>query len=770
MAALPSSSTDPAGPPTAPGDAGAEPGDPRLAFRSALARYQTARLGAIIRLRGLESDAARPSTLAADITGQLDSPSVVSGLLAGLGAGSRQALSLFALTETSVWPLAGLSHALATLGVEPMSTILDLLDRGLLALDAAPDQQAIDDFTRRIEQGPLQSLHLRIHPSVPQTVRVARPEGKLTPAAGVVGQVRESDGLEPILRLGAIWQRVGIEPLRQTQQGALYKRDLERIEEDPVLSGAINDALQPLPLMPALWLSLARRVGLIHPDSTGDRLEAAGPDFWTENAVHLPQMIATSWLGLRDWGEWDHAPGESPDSGLSLAVLRPSVLLWLACLGDDEWVALDDLAEHLRAENPEWDRPSFRVESEAAPAPGRRGAAARPKTGLQVSRSSRGERLLRSLLLGAGYALGVVRAGEEKGSGRTVVQLTPLGRYVLAMGPPPPPRPTFEHFLFVQPNFEIIAYRQGLSPQLVGRLSWFAWWTRIGAALELKLTKESIVLGLEGGQTPEQMIEILTRHSQRPLPTLVPDAIGRWASRRERITFYTAATLIEFGSGPERDQALSAWEENDPKTFVPVADRFLLVESPQKIPTDRIGTKASRDYRHPPEKCVSVELDGITLALDPTRSDLLIDAELARIADELPAARTPSRGVASSPTARKYLVSATSMARARALGVSPSQIVDWFLRRTGEPPSPAIMLLLGSASLTPLTLNARRMLVLTTPTAALADGLLQHPATRDLLGDRLGPTAVTVPENQLDTLQGVLKELGIGLDISPQLG
>ena len=163
----------------------------------------------------------------------------------------------------------------------------------------------------------------------------------------------------------------------------------------------------------------------------------------------------------------------------------------------------------------------------------------RPRPGRDVAGAARGRGTVRSplaprvasgccacFLLGAGYALGLVRAGEEKGTGRTVVQLTPLGRYVLAMGPPPPPRPTFEHFLFVQPNFEIIAYRQGLTPQLVGRLSRFAWWTKIGAALELKLTQESIVLGLEGGQTPEQMLEILTRHSQRPLPTLVPTPSG----------------------------------------------------------------------------------------------------------------------------------------------------------------------------------------------------------------------------------------------------
>ena len=57
------------------------------------------------------------------------------------------------------------------------------------------------------------------------------------------------------------------------------------------------------------------------------------------------------------------------------------------------------------------------------------------------------------------------------------------------------------------------------------------------------------------------------------------------------------------------------------------------------------------------------------------------------------------------------------------------------------------------------------MLVLTTPTAELADGLLQHPATRDLLGDRLGPTAVTVSDDVLEALRSVLEELGISLDV-----
>ena len=134
----------------------------------------------------------------------------------------------------------------------------------------------------------------------------------------------------------------------------------------------------------------------------------------------------------------------------------------------------------------------------------------------QARTRRRGPRPSAAILLGPAYQLGLVRAAEEVPSGRRVVQLTPLGRYALALGPPPPPRPTFDHFLFVQPNFEIIAYRQGLTPSLIGQFSRFARWSQVGAALELKLTPDSVYRGLEGGLTTEAMLERLARHSPAP--------------------------------------------------------------------------------------------------------------------------------------------------------------------------------------------------------------------------------------------------------------
>src|SRR5262249_17858244 len=160
-----------------------------------------------------------------------------------------------------------------------------------------------------------------------------------------------------------------------------------------------------------------------------------------------------------------------------------------------------------------------------------------------------------------------------------------------------------------QPNYEVIAYRQGLTPPLVGRLSRFVRWSQIGAALELKLTRESVLLGLDGGLTAESMLETLSRHSQKPVPPVVVDAVRTWASRRERVTYYAAATLMEFGSRAERDQALKSWPESDSEPPTAVADRFLLVGDERTIPFDRFRLTGARDYRRPPEVCVTIDAD-----------------------------------------------------------------------------------------------------------------------------------------------------------------
>jgi len=705
----------------------------------------------------------RPAASADEITDYLDQPAAARALIARLSLGARLALCLFAVTESTSMRIAGLLHALGILGVQPVESVVELVDLGLLAIWFESELRSIDHFPTAVDRAWETPDLVFVHPGVASVTRTTKPDARLPGVVSAVSQVRESDGLELVLRLGALWQRVGFEPLRQTQQGVLYKRDRERIAEDPVLAAPFSDAFEPVNDPAAFLLALASRVGVIERDPTGERLLAAGTAFWEDNAVHLPQMIATGWMSLQQWQELG---GDAADRAEFAAVryLRTAVLLWLATLDDSEWVSMDDLAEHLSAVWPAWKRPFLTGEPVGSQSPKRKsGSRDRPRPPTLSARQPQEPDLLSLLLRGTAHSLGLVREAEDRSNRRRVVQLTALGRYVLALGPSPPPHPSFEHFLFVQPNFELIAYRQGLTNQLIGRLSRFAWWAQIGAALELKLTRESILHGLENGQTAATILETLRKHSQRPVPHNIEDAITNWAGRREHVTYYAAASLIEFNSRRERDLALTSWPASNCSEPIVVSDRFLLVEDEKSVPFDRLRQTSSRDYRRPPEICAMVEPDGVTVTLDPARSDLLVDAELVRFADELPSEPAVAEKQPGPPP-RRFVVTVESLRRGLSRGMTAAQVAEWYARRTGGEIPPAVRLLLAIRSSQVPTLQPVRILVLTLSSAELLDGLLQHPEIQPWLGDRLGPNSVTIADECVDPLQKALHGLGIRLD------
>src|SRR5208283_4842041 len=131
---------------------------------------------------------------------------------------------------------------------------------------------------------------------------------------------------------------------------------------------------------------------------------------------------------------------------------------------------------------------------------------------------------------------------------RWLVRLSPTGRWLLGLGETPPAAPLYPQTLLVQPNLEIIAYRQGLSPGLIAQLARFAAWKNLGAACLLQLQPESVYRALQAGQTFQSILQTLERHGTRALPPSVVDSLRTWADKRERITIYPSATLFEFAS------------------------------------------------------------------------------------------------------------------------------------------------------------------------------------------------------------------------------
>ena len=105
-----------------------------------------------------------------------------------------------------------MSLGLTALGLDPDEAIYPLLERGLLAMrDPSPPPN------------PSPAL-LLAHPAAIAAARTIPPEADGPRPVKKVRQVREADGLEPTLRMAAVWQRSS-RPLRQTQHGTFFSYD-----------------------------------------------------------------------------------------------------------------------------------------------------------------------------------------------------------------------------------------------------------------------------------------------------------------------------------------------------------------------------------------------------------------------------------------------------------------------------------------------------------------------------------------------------------------
>ena len=136
-------------------------------IRSALARYKGSRLAAIRLAQGLmpSADRLRPAGTAEEITEHLDQPAAVEALAARLPIGARLALSLFAVTEATAMPAAGLAHALGILGADAVASIVRLLELGLLAIEPNAELGPVDDLAEAMDRMGPARIQLR-RPSV----------------------------------------------------------------------------------------------------------------------------------------------------------------------------------------------------------------------------------------------------------------------------------------------------------------------------------------------------------------------------------------------------------------------------------------------------------------------------------------------------------------------------------------------------------------------------------------------------------------------------
>jgi hypothetical protein len=644
---------------------------------------------------------------------------VIDRRLKELDPAARRVLALLGHSRQPRWRLGSLLEFLAALGhAEGPRPVFTLFEAGLLYPDLPDDVTRLRSFEEWLGQASAVGFTVFAHPQV--AARALGEDLGLPECPGTVteaGPVHEADGLEWPLRLAVLWQQVAAGPLRRTQQGDFFKRDLDRLRGDTLLNGPAADSLAEVPDAGLLAIALAGILGIA--EERDGELRAAGlPASWDEG---LPAALSSLWSALPRLDAWDPLDGwrgGATSSPFPSAYLL--TLLLLSRLPDGAWARPADVGDWVLAHHPYW-------------------------TGESV-RPSRLRDWAGTFLLGLAYQLRWLQAARD-GEGEWVVRLSPLGRWLLGRGEVPPPDVPYPQTLLVQPNLEIIAYRQGLTLPLIAKLARFAAWKSLGAACTLQLEPETVYRALEAGETFEGILQTLEQHGTRVTPAPVVESLRTWANKRERITVYPSGAILEFASADDLNEALA---RGLPGTRL--SDRLALVATESAIDYRHFRLTGTRDYSLPAERCVEVESDGVTLTIDLTKSDLMLETELPRFAEPLPRPSANGR--------RQYRLTPATLAAAQEGGLSLPLLETWFLQRTGLPvPAAARLLLTGSQLPAP---ELRQHLVLHVATEEMADGLVQWPATRELIETRLGPTALVVTEENAEKLREQLRLLGLG--------
>jgi hypothetical protein len=646
---------------------------------------------------------------------QLNAP-VIDRRLRELPPAAQALVRILGLSRQSEWTVGHGITLAAALGHSEGFTPVETLLRSAIAYPGDSGEFPIDDFPAWFGQAGSLAAPIFLHPAV-----LSRARGlNATATAKPRGSAATADGLEWPLRIAAAWQRSRPAPVKTTQSKALFKRDLTRLQNDALLNAPLGDRAAVSPDAGILAFEWAVAAGLFRP-STNEYVAIPAIVDWTDDLRQLLTHLFSRFFAVESW---DPRRGYLPGGDVTPQTATAALVVFdQLARSPSSAHAPAELADVLWEHHPSWQSVLTREDAR-----------------------NRGADWVDALLTAVAYPLQIV---ERPASDPDKYRLSEFGRHLLCSAPEPPAPPLYPQTLTVQPNAEMIVYRQGLSPRLIAELSRFAAWKQLGPACTLELNAEETYRGLESGLTLAVLKQTLDRHAMRPLPPNVADLLSRWADKRERITVFPSATLVEFLHASELDLALSRG-----LVSIKLTDRIGLTADGRDPDFKALRLIGNREYDARAVQCLSLAPDGLTLSVDPSQADLLLDAEIARLAEPIPA---------NGSTHRLYRLTPAKLRAACERGMTPESIDHWLETRSGAPLSPAGRLFLANGS-TPAPIS-KTCRIVRLPSEPFADGLAQWPETTNLLRDRLGPTTFVIDPANLDELTERLASLGIPLTV-----
>ena len=279
------------------------------------------------------------------------------------------------------------------------------------------------------------------------------------------------------------------------------------------------------------------------------------------------------------WGELEHAsgivlevrpsaaPGRSdiPSAGNRVRARRHILRVLGATAAPDAWHAMADLAERAMGTAPDFLIRRRLRGGVGGEDPGSRGPKARlaPYRGIRRATAGAPEPLDMvedwTLVEGAFVAgfvggplhwLGLADLGGSTEA--PLFRLTAAWASTVGDGPGPEDEVRPGRF-FVQPNFEIMADGGGDNIAAIMRLGRVADLESFDRAALLRVTRESVLRGLESGLTREEILGILSDEGRVVVPQNVEYSLVEWAAAHDRYELRTAVCVLETDDPAELD-------------------------------------------------------------------------------------------------------------------------------------------------------------------------------------------------------------------------
>lgn len=458
---------------------------------------------------------------------------------------------------------------------------------------------------------------------------------------------------EVVLRLiGMVETLRKLGPIPRTAKGRISKPFLVKLTKALGWEEAMpQEALAPLAEATQFFFWLLSGLDFYAPRADGalQLTPESTTLFATSYEVQAARWVGayrslTGWVEYRPAGVWEE--GGSERYYARFVGLRAALLLALAALPQpDAWYRMAELSAAMFSRVGEYVslgyRPPFYLSYRAEPAK----AEQERQNWLQQLQKS-WERTespwIMSALRGPLVHLGLVEiatAPRQPRPGASLFRLTLLGQAALydalrghqnpAPAPSPTPASQAGRCWIVQPNFDVVVYldrASATSLAFIERIA--ARKPSSGATALYQMTRDTVYAALESGIEPTALHETLSAASTYPLPDNVRQMLEEWAARRDRLTFYRTASLLEFPDQASRDAVLASGTY----TGHAVGERLLLLTTPLQPGRATPPPRRTVDYLALPARCLEVAEDG-AVRLQPAQADLLVHGELTAWAD-----------------------------------------------------------------------------------------------------------------------------------------